>query len=128
VAQSSVASDVHQSLNVHLDSLSQVAFDFTLRFENRPDPAQFVFAQINDASVKVDCGLFENRACARTTDAVDICQPNLGSFVWWKIDASYTCHFFLTSLQFISVWRLANSQTAIENRQYLIPAAVYVWG
>jgi len=93
VAQSPVATDIHQSLDVHLDALPQVAFNLTLRFENRPDPAQLVLIQIPDASIEVDCSLGEYRACARTTDPVDVCQPNLGPFVRWKIDASYTCHF-----------------------------------
>jgi len=42
MSESTVATDIHQSLDVHLDSLAQVALYFTLRFENRPDTAQFV--------------------------------------------------------------------------------------
>jgi hypothetical protein len=93
VPQPSVTSDVHQSFDVHLDSLPQVAFDLTLRLQNRPDAAKFIFIQIVDASTKVNSRLIEYRSCARTTDTVDISQPDLSSFVWWKIDASYTCHF-----------------------------------
>ena len=51
MTQSAVATDVHQPLDVHLDALAQVAFNFSLRFENRTDPAQLVLAQILDASV-----------------------------------------------------------------------------
>ena len=49
--QSAIAADVHQTLDVHLNALAQVAFDLALRFENRPDAAQLVLAQIFDASV-----------------------------------------------------------------------------
>jgi hypothetical protein len=93
VPQSPVATNIHQSLDVHLDALPQVALNLTLRFENRPDAAQFVLIQILDASIKVDCSLGKYRARARTTDPVDVCQSNLGPLVRWKIDASYACHF-----------------------------------
>src|SRR4030095_15585614 len=85
--ESAIAPDVHQPFDVHLYALTQVALNFALRFEDRPDTTQLVIIQILYASVDVDCGLSKNRACARTTDTVNVSQPNLGPFIRWKIDA-----------------------------------------
>src|SRR5437773_1697911 len=73
MAQSPVASDIHQALDVHLDSLAQVAFYLTLRLENRPDATEFVLVEIADASAMVNTRFGQNRTRARTTDTVDIC-------------------------------------------------------
>src|SRR5688572_9278537 len=93
MTQPSIASDIHQSLDVHLDSLPQVAFNFTLRFENRSDTAKFILIEVAYASAMVNSRLGQDRTCARTADTVDVCEPNFSSFVRWKIYASYTCHF-----------------------------------
>src|SRR6185503_17075194 len=95
--ESTIAPDIHQPFDVHLNAFAEVAFNFALRFEDCPNAAQLVIVQILDASVDVDCGFSKNRACARTTDTVNVSQPNLGPFVRWKIDACYTCHFFTCS-------------------------------
>src|SRR6185503_13280202 len=95
--ESTIAPDIHQPFDVHLNTFAQVAFNFALRFEYCPDAAQLVIVQILDASIDVDCGFSKNRACARTTDTVNVSQPNLGPFIRWKIDACYTCHFFTCS-------------------------------
>ena len=79
--ESAIAPDIHQPLDVHLYALTQVAFNFALRFEYRPDAAQLVIVQILYASIDVDCGLSKNRACARTTDTINVSQPNLGPSV-----------------------------------------------
>jgi hypothetical protein len=109
MSKSAVAPDIHQPFDIHLDAFPQVAFDLALRFENRPNAAQLVVIQVLDAGIEVDCGLIKNRACARTTDTVNVSQPNLGSFIRWKIDACYTCHL-MNTLQ------LSLNQSQIEKR------------
>ena len=52
MTQPPIATNIHQSLDVHLDALPQVAFNFAFRFEDRPDAAELVFVQIPDASIK----------------------------------------------------------------------------
>jgi hypothetical protein len=93
VPQPSIASDIHQSLDVHLDSLAQVALNLALGFEDRADTAELILIQIAYASTMIYPRLSQYRTRARTTDTVDVCEPDLSSFVRWKIDASYTCHF-----------------------------------
>jgi hypothetical protein len=59
--QPAIATDVHQALDVHLHTLAQVAFNFSLRFQNGTNPAQLIFTQISYASVEVDAGFLEHR-------------------------------------------------------------------
>jgi hypothetical protein len=44
MAQAAIATDVHQAFDVHLDSLTQIALNFTLGFKHATNPTQFVFA------------------------------------------------------------------------------------
>jgi hypothetical protein len=37
--ESAIAPDIHQPFDVHLNALTQVTFNFALRFEYRPDAA-----------------------------------------------------------------------------------------
>jgi hypothetical protein len=126
--ESAIAPDVHQPFDVHLYALTQVAFNFALRFEYRPDAAQLVIVQILDASIDVYCGLSKNRACARPTDTVNVSQPNFGPFIRWKIDACYTCHFFTCSPLTRVCASAINQQSQIRNPKSFIPAAAYVSG
>src|SRR6185503_16855360 len=90
--QSTIAADIHQPLDVHLHSLTQVAFDFALRFQDITDAAQLVFTQVSDAGIQIDTSFLEHRVRTRTTNAVNVGQANLGSLVRWQIYSSYTCH------------------------------------
>ena len=45
MTQATITTDVHQTLDVHLDALAQIAFDLALRFEDGANPAQLVFTQ-----------------------------------------------------------------------------------
>jgi hypothetical protein len=60
MSQTAIATDVHQSLDVHLDAFAKVAFDFTLRFQNRANPTQLVFTQISHASIEINSSFFEH--------------------------------------------------------------------
>jgi hypothetical protein len=60
MSQSAIATDIHQALDVHLDTLSQITFDLALSFEDRTNPAELIFTQISDASVEIDSRFFQN--------------------------------------------------------------------
>ena len=92
MSQTTVATDVHQSLDVHLNALAEIAFDLSLCFQNRTNSAQLVFAEIPHASVEIHAGFLEHRTRSRATYTVDVSQTNLGSLVRWQINSCYTCH------------------------------------
>jgi hypothetical protein len=81
MSQAAIASDIHQTLDVHLNALAQIAFDLTLHFQNATNATQLVFTQISHARVDIDTRFLEHGTRARATDAVDISETNLGSLV-----------------------------------------------
>src|SRR6185369_9801169 len=83
MTQAAIASDIHQTLDVHLNALAKVAFDLSLRFQNGTNPAQLIFRKISDARVEIDARFLEHRIRARAANAINVSETNLGSFVWW---------------------------------------------
>jgi len=81
MTQTTIATDIHQTLDVHLDALTQVAFDLALRLKDAANAAQLVFTQIANASVEVDAGFLEHQVRTRAADAIDISKANLGSLI-----------------------------------------------
>jgi len=58
MTQTAIATDIHQTLDVHLDALTQITFDLTLRFKDCTNPAQLVFTQVSDSSIKIHSRFF----------------------------------------------------------------------
>src|SRR5690242_10598548 len=46
-----ISANIHQTLDVHLNALAQIAFDFALRLKDRANTTQLFFAQIADTRV-----------------------------------------------------------------------------
>lgn len=87
----SVTSNVHQSLDVHLDFRTKLTF----HANTRDDLANFgdlVVRPILNALVFGDSGLCENVRSAGASNAVDVSQGNYSSLVAGDIDTGDTCH------------------------------------
>jgi len=54
VAQSAVAADLHQSLDVHRDLLAEIALDAADFLDHPADLADIVFREVLDADVGAD--------------------------------------------------------------------------
>src|SRR5215213_3959433 len=80
--ETTIATDIHQALDVHLNALAKVAFDLSLRFQNGTDAAQLIFTQIAHASVDTDTRFLQHRTRTRAANAVDVSEADLGSFIW----------------------------------------------
>src|SRR5437870_4895358 len=59
--QSAIRANVHQALDVHLDTLSQIAFDFALFLDHRADTAEIVLTKIPDPDVDVYSRFIQDR-------------------------------------------------------------------
>src|SRR5258705_854990 len=77
MAQSAIRANVHQALDIHLDALSQVAFDFSLRFQDRSNSAEIVFSQISNLRINVDVCFLKNRRRTRSANSVDVSKTDL---------------------------------------------------
>src|SRR6266851_4530930 len=92
--QAAIGANVHQALDVHLDSLAQVAFDFALRFKNGANAAQIVFAQIFDPGIQIHLRLDQDRRGTRSADSVNVSKADLCTLIRRKIDTGDTSHSF----------------------------------
>ena len=70
--QSSVTTNVHQALDVHLDSLAEIALNLALRLKDGADSTEFVLTKILDPCIKIDMGLVKNRRRPRAPDTVNV--------------------------------------------------------
>src|SRR5207249_7909966 len=98
MSQATISPNVHQTFNIHLDALAQVAFDLALSFDHRTNAAQIVFAQILDTRIKIYIRLSQDRGRTRSANSVYSSKTDLRAFVGRKIDASYTSHYLSLSL------------------------------
>jgi len=101
--QTAIGADVHQTLDVHLDALAEVAFDFALGFQNRANATELFFAQVTDARVELDLRLAQNRTCARSANTVNVSKTDLGTLIRRKIYTCYTSHAGYLGLRIIGM-------------------------
>jgi hypothetical protein len=57
MTQAAIRANIHQALDVHLDTLAKIALDLTLPIDNAADAPELILAQIADARVLVNLRL-----------------------------------------------------------------------
>src|SRR2546428_136233 len=72
MAQAEIRANVNQTLDVHLNSLAKVAFDFALRLENCANAAQLFLAEIAHACIETHLRFVQNRRRARSANSVNV--------------------------------------------------------
>ncbi len=92
MTQSAIASDVHQSFDVHLNLLAQVSFDSALLVEDRANAIDFFFREFANALITADAGFAQHLVCAGAANSIDVCQTNFSSLISWQVDACDACH------------------------------------
>ena len=84
VPDSSVASDLLQSLDIHRDVSAKITLDHYIKlFHRRTDLVDFFIGQIPDAGIRVDSGLSQNPVRGGTADSKDVGQADLNSLLSW---------------------------------------------
>ena len=91
VTDASLATDVHEAFDVHLDLRTKFTFHTDAR-DDLADFGDFVVTPILDALVFSDSSLRENVRRTGASNAVDISQGNHSSFVPGDIDTGDTGH------------------------------------
>jgi hypothetical protein len=92
MAESAVATNVHQSLDVHGRLTTQITFDSELS-DLIPDFLQITISQVFDLFGISNATGLADFASAGATDTKNGGQANLGMLLRRNIDASDTCHF-----------------------------------
>ena len=86
MAESAIAANVHQSLDVHGCLATQITFDSELS-DLIPDFLQITISQIFDFFGISNATSLADFACAGATDTKDGCQANFSMLVRWNIAA-----------------------------------------
>src|SRR6185369_2667459 len=92
MTQSTVAADVHQAFDVHLNLLAQISFDAALLIDDCANAVYFLFRQLANAFIDTDPGLSQDFIRAGAPDAVNVCETDLSSFVSREVHPCDTCH------------------------------------
>jgi hypothetical protein len=92
MAETTVATDVHQTLDVHRRLATQITLDRELR-DVIPDFFQVRIGQIFDFLGISNATGFADFASAGATDTKNGGQANFGMLLRRNVDASDTCHF-----------------------------------
>ena len=91
MTHAAVATQVHQTLDVHGQFAAQVAFhdklaDFVAQF------LEFVIVQVLDLLVGRDTGCVADLLRTRTANTVDSRQADNGVLMIWDVNPCNTCH------------------------------------
>ena len=77
MADTTVATDVHQSLDVELDFGAQIPFDLVLGTDHLTDSGSLVIGPVLYLDIAIDPSLIEDLGSAATTDPEDVSKYNL---------------------------------------------------
>jgi hypothetical protein len=92
MAETAIAANVHQSLDVHSRLTTQITLDCKL-CDLVANFLQITIGQVFDLLGISNATCLTNFASASATDTKNSCQANLGMLLRRNIDASDTCHF-----------------------------------
>src|SRR4026208_2466005 len=90
--QATIAADVHQPFDVHLNLLATIALDTPLLVDHRTNTVNLFLGQLANAPIDADARFAQYLVSARAPDPVDVRQTNLSSLVSWQVDTCYACH------------------------------------
>ena len=81
MTDSSVASDVHKTFDVHLDSRTELTLNLVLIGDDLTDLCDLVVIPLADLCVKVDSAVGKDLPCRLTADSEDIGETYLSALV-----------------------------------------------
>ena len=92
VAQATVATKVHQTLDVHLRVATQVTFDGVVFVDILTDFQDFSIRKFVDTTCGIDANSFADCSCRGVTDTGDICEGDWNPLCSRDVYAGNTCH------------------------------------
>jgi hypothetical protein len=97
MTDATVATEVHQALDIHRNLAAQVALDFEL-IHRRTELGDLGFGEVLDRRRRIDTSRSANLLRARVADTVDRRQCDHDVLVQRDVYASYTCHLIFLNL------------------------------
>ncbi len=83
MTDSTIATNVHKTLDVHLDGGTEFTFNLVLFIYLGTDLGNLLVVPVTNLDCTVDSALFENFLGGRATDTEDIGKTYLSLFVVW---------------------------------------------
>lgn len=84
MTDSPVATDVHETFDVHLDRGTEFTLDLVLVSDERTDLCDLVVVPLVDFSVKINPALLKDLSCRRAPDTEDVGQAYLSPLLFGK--------------------------------------------
>jgi hypothetical protein len=92
VTESAIASNIHQTLDVHRDLTPKIAFDAHLFVNYFSKPIDLVVGQIAHSSVWTDPCPLEKLLTSVQADPVDVRQRRFNALLSWQVYSGDSCH------------------------------------
>jgi len=92
MAQTAIAADVHQALDVGGDFTTKITLNFVVIFNLSTDDINFISSEIVGIGFPINACRVENFEGHGPADAVDVGQRNIHALISRQIYTSYTCH------------------------------------
>src|ERR1035437_1555455 len=100
MANTAIALDALQPLEVHPDLAAQVAFDDIFAVLNGVhNLGELLLGQILGADARIDIRLGQDDFRVAGTNAVNVAQRNVNALVWRNFDTNDTSHIFVRVLK-----------------------------
>jgi hypothetical protein len=114
VSETSVASQFHQSFDVHRDSSAKLSLHLVLTVNDLSDRRDLVFSKVVCLCVEVYTRLLQYLPRCAAPDPVDVSETYLDSFVFWQINACNSCQSLSLPTLVIGYWVFENSNCAFR--------------
>jgi hypothetical protein len=92
VTKTSVATDVHESFDVHGDLFAQIALDAALGVDHPTDLADLLLGKLLDADFGGDSSLSQNEPGTIMTDPVNVGKSDIDTLFPRQVDTCYSSH------------------------------------
>ena len=92
MSKTPIAADVNQALYIHLNLTSKVPLHCEILSDVIPNRANLAFGKIAHGSVRIDSTCFKSCFRRRTTDPVDVGEPNKNALIAREIYAFNSSH------------------------------------
>lgn len=93
MADSTIALDALESLEVQAELASKIAFDHILSVLDRVnDLGKLLFVQVLGAKAGIDFSLFQNDVGVGRTNAINVAQGDIDALLTRNLNSNNTCH------------------------------------
>ena len=92
MSKTSIASDIHQALDIDLYFLAKISFDPPFILDNLADSGTLFFREITHLHTGFDARLLQNLGSPGSADSVNVGQADIDPLVVRNVDSSNACH------------------------------------